>query len=106
MVVGATGTGGLDPVTLMMAIFFAMVAAMLQPMTMMALYITDRQFFVVDLSDNLYSPLAYYVAHSILGLPAVAIPAQVRPDSHYHFTASSAQLIPFEEKIIIIACWG
>eukprot|EP00884_Botryococcus_braunii_P016094 jgi/Botrbrau1/3168/Bobra.37_2s0003.2 len=70
------GVEGLDPKTLLMAIFFSVVAAMLQPLTMMALYIADRQFFVADLSDNLYSPLAYYISHTVVGVPAMAIPAQ------------------------------
>eukprot|EP00884_Botryococcus_braunii_P020794 jgi/Botrbrau1/7399/Bobra.0112s0001.2 len=74
----ATGPDApLDPIMLMKAVFLTLLSAMLQPLTMMALYFSDRRFFLLDLSDNLYSPLAYYVAHSIIGVPAVAIPAQV-----------------------------
>lgn len=62
----------------LIAVFFTMVAGMLQPLTHMSLYIADRQFYLVDAADNLYSPLAYYIAQTIISLPVITITGQVR----------------------------
>lgn len=60
-----------DPVAALMAIFFSMVAGFFQPLTHISLYISDRQFFVVDAAENLYSPLAYYLSQTIVSLPII-----------------------------------
>eukprot|EP00884_Botryococcus_braunii_P002264 jgi/Botrbrau1/12038/Bobra.0293s0014.1 len=50
-----------------------MVAGFFQPLTHISLYISDRQFYVVDAAENLYSPLAYYVAQTVVSLPIITM---------------------------------
>lgn len=65
----------------MMIVYFTLIPSALQPFTQMSLYIADRQFYIIDVAANLYSPLAYYMAQTITSIPFTVITAQVRPQS-------------------------
>ena len=43
--------------------------AVQMPFCFMSFYSADRQFYLADISQGLYSPSAYYAAMSASGLP-------------------------------------
>jgi hypothetical protein len=62
----------------MTAIFFTLLSSLLQPFAQMSLYIADRQFYIVDVMANLYSPAAYYLAQCLTAIPFTVGTGQVQ----------------------------
>eukprot|EP00884_Botryococcus_braunii_P000761 jgi/Botrbrau1/10686/Bobra.139_2s0016.1 len=81
--------GKADSVSILTSVFFIMVAGMLQPLTHMSLYVADRQFFLIDCADNLYSPLAYYISHTVVSIPIIIVTGQALFLTMYGFVGLS-----------------
>lgn len=93
LLVGRAG-GKADSMSILISVFFIMVAGMLQPLTHMSLYIQDRQFFLIDCADNLYSPLAYFISHTVVAIPIIIITGQVGSTCLLSAQAQPVRLLP------------
>ena len=64
-----TFAGDDDSLRLMSCIFLLSFSILLLPFSHLSLYVSERRLYCLDSKSRLYSPSAYFVSHSLAGLP-------------------------------------
>jgi hypothetical protein len=77
---GLTSTVSLNA---LLALLFQMIlVGALLPFTMISLYVADRRMFTADCASNLYSPLAWFLAQTLVAVPFTLSSAWVGFPNH------------------------
>jgi hypothetical protein len=77
---GLTSTVSLNA---LLALLFQMIlVGALLPFTMISLYVADRRMFTADCASNLYSPLTWFLAQTLVAIPFTLSSAWVGFPNH------------------------